>query len=68
MSYVADDAALQLSVAGRLPAPPIVILNDFPSAQRVTVNHRPHDGWRAEGGGLVIELTDFDAGEIIAWR
>ena len=68
ISYVADDAVLQLSVAGLLPAPPIVILNGFPSAQRVTVNHRPHDRWRAEGGGLVIELTDFVAGEITAWR
>ncbi len=65
--YTADDTALRLTITGSLAAPPIVILNDFPAVQRVTVNHRPHDLWRAEGGGAVIELEP-DASEIIAWR
>jgi hypothetical protein len=58
---------LQLSI-GPLPAPPVVILNGFPSARRVTVNHRLHDRWRVEGGGLVIELTEPGEAEIIVWR
>jgi alpha-D-xyloside xylohydrolase len=68
ISYSADDTALRLNVVGSLSAPPVVILNGFPSAQRVTVNHRPHDRWRTEGGGLVIELADPDVSEIIVWR
>jgi alpha-D-xyloside xylohydrolase len=68
VSYSADDTALRLNIVGSLSAPPVVILNGFPSAQRVTVNHRPHDRWRAEGGGLVIELADPDVSEIIVWR
>jgi alpha-glucosidase (family GH31 glycosyl hydrolase) len=68
ISYTADDTALRLNVVGSLSAPPVVILNGFPSAQRVTVNHRPHDRWRMEGGGLVIELADPDVSEIIVWR
>ncbi|MCP4537833.1 MAG: glycoside hydrolase family 31 protein [Chloroflexi bacterium] len=66
--YTADDTALRLTITGSLTAPPIVILNDFPSVQRVTVNHRPHDRWRAEGGGVVIELDEPNVTEIIAWR
>jgi len=53
---------------GALPAPPVVILNDFPSARRVSVNHRPHERWRAEGGGLVVELIEPGGAEIIVWR
>jgi alpha-glucosidase (family GH31 glycosyl hydrolase) len=68
IDYTTDDTALRLTITGTLAAPPIVILNDFPSVQRVTVNHRPHDLWRAEGGGLVIELTEPDVSEIIVWR
>lgn len=68
ISYSADDTALRLNIVGSLSAPPVVILNGFPSAQRVTVNHRPHDRWRVEGGGLVIELADPDVSEIIVWR
>jgi alpha-D-xyloside xylohydrolase len=68
ISYTADDTALRLNIVGSLSAPPVVILNDFPSAQRVTVNHRPHDRWRVEGGGLVIELIEPDVSEIIVWR
>jgi hypothetical protein len=49
-----------------------VILNDFPSAQRVAVSHRTYDRWRAEGGGLVIDLADGVAAggvsEMIVWR
>jgi alpha-D-xyloside xylohydrolase len=68
ISYDADDVALRLTITGSLSASPIVILNGFPSVQRVTVNRRPHDLWRAEGGGLVIELAEPDVDEIIAWR
>jgi hypothetical protein len=68
VSYTADATALRLTIAGSLPAPPVVMLNDFPSVQRVTVNHRPHDRWRAEGGGVVVELTEPGAAEVIAWR
>jgi len=67
ISYTADETALQLSI-GALPAPPVVILNDFPSARRVSVNHRPHERWRAEGGGLVVELIEPGGAEIIVWR
>ncbi len=68
ISYTADDMALRLSIQGELSAPPIVVLNDFPSARRVTVNHRPHGRWRAEGGGLVIELTSADVTDVTVWR
>jgi alpha-D-xyloside xylohydrolase len=68
ISYTADETALRLNIVGALSAPPVVILNGFPSAQRVTVNHHPHDRWRTEGGGLVIELADRDVSEIIVWR
>ncbi len=67
ISYTADETALQLSI-GPLPAPPVVILNGFPSARRVTVNHHPHDRWRVEGGGVVIELTEPGEAEVIVWR
>jgi len=67
ISYTADETVLQLSI-GPLPAPPVVVLNDFPSARRVTVDHSPHDRWRVEGGGLVIELTEPGKAEIIVWR
>jgi len=46
----------------------VVILNHFLSARRVTVNHAPHDRWRAEGGGLVIELPEAGEAEIAVWR
>ncbi len=68
IGYTADDAALRLTIAGTLSPPPVVILNDFPSARRVTVNQRPHDHWRAEGGGVVVELTEPDVAEIVVWR
>jgi hypothetical protein len=45
-----------------------VILNHLLSARRVTVNHHPHDRWRAEGGGLVIELLEPGEAEIAVWR
>jgi alpha-D-xyloside xylohydrolase len=67
ISYTTDETVLQLSV-GPLPAAPVVILNDFPSARRVTVNHYPHDRWRVEGGGVVVELTEPGKAEIIVWR
>ena len=67
VSYTADETALRLTI-GPLSAPPVVVLNDFPSVQRVTVNRRSHDRWRAEGGGLVIELTEPGEAEIIVWR
>ncbi len=66
-SYTADETALRLSV-GPLSTPPVVVLNDFLSARRVTVNHRPHDRWRAEGGGVVIELVEPGEAEIVVWR
>jgi hypothetical protein len=59
---------LNLSLEGELPAPPIVILNDFPTARRVSINNRAHDRWRAEGGGVVIELSETASQEIIVWR
>ena len=68
ISYTADADALRLTIAGALSAPPVVILNHFLSARRVTVNHVPHDRWRAEGGGLVIELPDAGEAEIAVWR
>jgi hypothetical protein len=46
----------------------VLVLNHFPSARRVTVNHRPHDRWRTEGGGLVIELIQPGEAEIAVWR
>jgi len=67
ISYAADETSLQLNI-GALSVPPVVILNDFPSVRRVTVNHRPHEHWRTEGGGLVIELTEPGGAEIIVWR
>jgi alpha-D-xyloside xylohydrolase len=67
ISYAADETSLQLNI-GALSAPPVVILNDFPSVRRVTVNHRPHEQWRTEGGGLVIELTEPGGADIIVWR
>jgi alpha-D-xyloside xylohydrolase len=68
ISYTADDTTLNLSLEGELPAPPIVILNDFPTARRVSINNRAHDRWRAEGGGVVIELSETASQEIIVWR
>jgi len=67
ISYIADEIALQLSI-GPLTTPPVVIVNNFPSARRVTVNHRPHDRWRTEGGGVVVELAEPGGAEIIIWR
>lgn len=67
VSYVADEAGLRLTIAGALPAPPTVVLNDFPPARRVTVNHASHERWRAEGGGLVIELTERGDIEMAVW-
>lgn len=66
IAYTADETALRLTV-GALSAPPVVILNGFPSARRVSVNQRPHDRWRAEGG-VVIELAEPGAAEVIVWR
>jgi hypothetical protein len=68
ISYTVDANALRLTIGGALSAPPVVILNHFLSARRVTVNHAPHDRWRAEGGGLVIELPDAGEAEIAVWR
>jgi alpha-D-xyloside xylohydrolase len=68
ISYTADDDALRLTIVGSLPTPPTVVLNDFPSAGRVAVDHRPHDLWRAEGGGVVVELVEPGVAEIIVWR
>jgi len=67
ISYTADETALQLRI-GALSTPPVIILNGFPSARRVTVNHHPHERWRTEGGGLVIELTQPGEADIIVWR
>jgi len=69
ISYTVDAAAaaLQLSIAGPLPSPSIVILNRWLSARRVTVDRRPYGHWRSEGGGLVIELTEPGASEITVW-
>jgi hypothetical protein len=33
----------------------------------VTVNHASHERWRAEGGGLVIELTERGDVEMAVW-
>jgi alpha-D-xyloside xylohydrolase len=68
VSYTTDETALRLTIMGTLPAPPVVILNHLLSARRVTVNHHPHDRWRAEGGGLVIELPEPGEAEITVWR
>ena len=68
ISYTADGTGLRLSVQGTLPAPPVVILNHLLGVRRVTVNHRSHDRWRAEGGGVVIELTEPGELEIAVWR
>ncbi|HDQ73208.1 MAG TPA: glycoside hydrolase family 31 protein [Chloroflexi bacterium] len=67
-SYTADDTALRITIAGPLKQAPVILLNGFPSVQRVTVNHRPYHQWRVEGGGVVIELADPDISEIIVWR
>ncbi|MDY6874995.1 MAG: glycoside hydrolase family 31 protein [Chloroflexota bacterium] len=67
ISYTADEAMLRLTI-GALPFPPMVVLNALPSAWCVSVNHRPHDRWRAEGGGLVIDLAEPGQAEIIVWR
>ncbi len=67
ISYSAGPTALQLSI-GPLPSPPVVVLNDFRAVRRVTVNQHPHERWRVEGGGLVIELTEPGEAEIIVWR
>jgi alpha-D-xyloside xylohydrolase len=68
VSYTDDGTALRLTIAGVLSVPPTVILNDFPSARRVTLDHRLHDRWRAEGGGVVIELTKPGEAEVAIWR
>ncbi len=68
ISYAADETALRLTIIGSLSPPPVVVLNDFLSARRVTVNHYSHERWRVEGGGLVIELTEPGTAEIIVWR
>jgi alpha-D-xyloside xylohydrolase len=68
ISYTADATALRLTIVGALPAPPVVVLNGFPSARRVTVNHTPHDRWRTEGGGLIVELAEPGNAEITVWR
>lgn len=65
--YTTDETALRLTIAGELSAPPAVIVNGFPSARRVTVDHHPHDRWRAEGGGLVIELAEPGEVEAVVW-
>ena len=67
VSYTADATLTHLSI-GPLPAPPVIILNDFPSVRQVTVNHHLHEQWRVEGGGLVIELKEPGEAEIIVWR
>jgi hypothetical protein len=68
ISYTGGGATLQVNIAGRLKRPPVVILNHFPTVRRVAVNHRLHDRWRAEGGGVVIELTAAGPTEITIWR
>ena len=68
ISYTVDETGLQLTIIGALPAPPVVILNGFPTARRVTVNHRSHDRWRSEEDRLIIELTEAGAAEVIVWR
>jgi len=65
--YTADETVLRLTIAGALSAPPAVILNGIPSARRVTVDHHPYEHWRAEGGGLVIELAEPGGVEIVVW-
>jgi alpha-D-xyloside xylohydrolase len=67
VSYTADETVLRLTIAGALSAPSAVILNGIPSARRVTVDHHPHEHWRAEGGGLVIELAEPGGVEIVVW-
>ena len=67
VSYVADEAGLRLTIAGVLPAPPTVVVNGFSTARRVTVNHGLHSRWRAEGGGLVIELAERGNVEVAVW-
>ena len=66
--YTTDEDALHITIAGSLPAPPVLILNHILSARRVTVDHRPHDRWRSEGGGLVIELSEPGAAEVVVWH
>ena len=68
VSYTDSGATMEVNIVGTLPAPPVVILNHFPTVRRVAVNHRLHDRWRAEGGGVVIELADGNPAEIIVWR
>ncbi len=67
ISYSADSTLLQM-VVGPLAVPPVIVLNDFPSVRHVTVNNRPHDGGRVEGGGVVIELPEPGKAEIMVWR
>jgi alpha-D-xyloside xylohydrolase len=68
VSYTADEQTLQLDIVGVTSPPPVVMLNHFPSVRRVTVNQRPHDLWRGEGGGLVIQLTEPGDAQIVVWR
>ena len=72
ITYTADDIALRMIIEGAFAVPPVIILDDFPTARQVTVNHRTYDHWRVEGGGLVIALNENtrsdEAMEIIAWR
>jgi alpha-D-xyloside xylohydrolase len=68
VSYAADEPTLQLDIVGVTSPPPVVMLNHFPSVRRVTVNQRPHDLWRGEGGGLVIQLTEPGDAQIVVWR
>jgi len=56
-----------LTIAGALPVPPTVVLNDFPTARRLMVNHASHERWRAEGGGLVIELVERGDVDVDVW-
>lgn len=68
VAYAPDEGSLRLDILDAPSPPPVVILNHFPSARRVTVNHRPHDLWRTEGGGLVIELAEPGETRVTVWR
>ena len=68
VAYTVDESSLRLTIIGEFPAPPVVVLNDFPTPRRVTVNHRAHDDWRSEQGKIIIDLAEPGAAEVIVWR
>jgi alpha-D-xyloside xylohydrolase len=68
VAYTVDESSLRLTIIGEFSAPPVVVLNDFPTPRRVTVNHRAHDDWRSEQGKIIIDLAEPGAAEVIVWR